>query len=247
MEKYFNIRYEFDRDAVDRAIDERLTSPGADYICVADGVVAENVQRMPEYEAVVNGGMFSICDSGYVPLYLKLIYGIDRGQYCGHELFTHIVNKKKYRMMFLGTSDKVLSPLKKRLVEVDSRIASMQFEALPFAEAEHFDFERIAEKINADKPDIIWVSLGAPKQEKFMHYLKPYINHGILISVGAVFKFVSGIDERRAPQWMVKCKLEFLYRIFMEPRKQSRRAWSILHGLPRLLSEEIKRKKTGQS
>ena len=80
MEEYFNIRYEFDRDKVHKAIDKRLTAKGSDYICVSDGVVLDSVTRNPTYKDIINGGMFSICDSSYVPLYLKFLYGINRGQ-----------------------------------------------------------------------------------------------------------------------------------------------------------------------
>ena len=72
METYFNIRYEFDRKAVHQSVDTRLNEPGSDYICVADGVILNTANRFPEYLQVVNGGMFAICDSSYVPLYIKM-------------------------------------------------------------------------------------------------------------------------------------------------------------------------------
>lgn len=71
MENYFNIRYEFDRQAVLRAIDEALLLGTPGYICVSDGVILSTVNRDPDYCNVVDGSMFSICDSGYVPLYLR--------------------------------------------------------------------------------------------------------------------------------------------------------------------------------
>lgn len=76
MENYFNIRYEFDKRAVLQAIDEALLLGKPGYICVSDGVILSTVNRDPDYRQVVDGAMFSICDSGYVPLYLRWIYGI---------------------------------------------------------------------------------------------------------------------------------------------------------------------------
>ena len=75
MENYFNIRYEFDKRAVLQAIDEALLLGKPGYICVSDGVILSTVNRDPDYRQVVDGAMFSICDSGYVPLYLRWIYG----------------------------------------------------------------------------------------------------------------------------------------------------------------------------
>lgn len=75
MEKYFNINYEFSPEEVWRRIDLQLSKNEADYICVADGVILNNANRKPDYLKIVNDGMFAICDSGYVPLYIKWLYG----------------------------------------------------------------------------------------------------------------------------------------------------------------------------
>ena len=66
MENYFNIRYEFDKRAVLQAIDEALLLGKPGYICVSDGVILSTVNRDPDYRQVVDGAMFSICDSGYI-------------------------------------------------------------------------------------------------------------------------------------------------------------------------------------
>ena len=75
METYFNIHYEMDKEAVWRYIDAQVQEEKPAYVCVADGVILNIANRNPEYLEVVNGGMFSICDSSYVPIYLKWIYG----------------------------------------------------------------------------------------------------------------------------------------------------------------------------
>ena len=106
METYFNIRYEMDKGEVHQAIDKQVQTNNPAYICVADGVVLNIANRNPDYLEVVNGSLFSICDSGYVPIYLKWIYGIEREQYCGSQIFMDIIQKKKYRMFFMGTSTK---------------------------------------------------------------------------------------------------------------------------------------------
>ena len=86
MNTYFNIRYEFDKKLVWNRIASQVKAEKSDYICVADGVVLNIANRKPEYLRVINGGMFSICDSGYVPLYLKWIYGVRYEQYCGAQI-----------------------------------------------------------------------------------------------------------------------------------------------------------------
>lgn len=76
-----------------------------------------------------------------------------------------------------------------------------------------------------------------------MNRLKPFLNHGVMIAVGAAFKFYSGTEEKRAPEWMVKAHLEFVYRILRDPSKQLRRCGWILWTLPGLLYGEWKKSK----
>lgn len=240
--KYFNINYEMDRAEVHRAIERKVKEDKADYICVADGVILNIANRKPEYLKVVNGGMFAICDSSYVPLYLRWIYGRHYEQYCGSQIFIDIIRSRKYRMIFMGTSQNTLDGLKENLKKENPEVEGMQFVELPYKAVEDFDYEGIAKEIEADGVDIIWVALGAPKQEIFMSKLKPHLKRGVMIAVGAAFKFYSGTDVKRAPQWMIKCHLEFVHRIFKEPKKQLKRCSMILLTLPQLLVEETMRK-----
>lgn len=243
MERYFNIRYEFSKEKVRSAIVARLAQPGSDYICVSDGNILNNTYKDKDYLDVINGGMFSICDSSYVPLYLKLIYNINRDQYAGSDIFYDIVKEGKYRMIFLGTEQTTLDSLRKELVKINPAVQLMTFKELPFLPVEDFDYENIAKMIEEDKADIVWISLGAPKQERFMAYLKPYLNHGVMIAIGATFNFFSKLKIKRAPKWMVKNHMEFIYRIYSEPRKQLMRCWGILSTLPSIIKNEYKEKR----
>jgi len=92
--------------------------------------------------------MFSICDSSYVPLYLRWLYGIERKQYCGSEIFMDIIRQKKYRMFFMGTSQGTLQGLSYHLSQIDERINGMTFYELPFCNVEDFDYPGIAQMID---------------------------------------------------------------------------------------------------
>lgn len=67
MEKYFNIRYEFDKLEVHRSIEKQLKKDVPGYICVADGNILTTMQRDPDYNKMVEESIFSICDSSWVP------------------------------------------------------------------------------------------------------------------------------------------------------------------------------------
>lgn len=243
MNIYFNIRYEMDREEVHRAIERRIAENRADYICVTDGVIVNMANRNPDYLDVVNGGLFSICDSSYVPLYIRMIHGHKHRQYCGCQIFRDIVSKQKYRMMFLGSRQPVLNGLRAELAKWNPDVLDMKFIELPFLDVDDFDYPAIADMIDKDGADIIWVSLGAPKQEIFMSRLKPFLSRGIMIAIGAAFKFYSGQGAQRAPDWMVKYHLEFIYRLGQEPAKQFRRCFNIVRTLPRMLHNEWNNKK----
>lgn len=244
MEKYFGIQYEFDKSVVLNTIDELTRSQNADYVCVADGVTLSMSQNYPLLKNVLDDAGVVICDSGWVPVFLRWLYGIERSQYSGSELFSDILHKKKYKMAFLGTSNSILKPLRENISKIDHQILDMPFMSLPFRPVEDFDYKQIAESINEENPDIIWVALGMPKQEIFMSYLKPHLNRGVCIGVGAAFKFFSGLPgHKRAPQWMIKCKMEWIYRIIYEPKKQLGRCWLIVRTVPGLLYLEQKSKK----
>lgn len=243
MEKYFNIRYEFDKAVVQERIAQKVTEQGAGYICVADANILQQVHNDLSYRKVVDGSMFSICDSSWVPIFVNRIYGIKHEHYCGSMIFKDIIEMKCYRQFFMGTSTEVLTALKANLTKMDPAIEGMTFYELPFCKVEEFDYPAIAEMVNCDNPDIIWVALGAPKQEIFMSKLNPYLNRGVQIAVGAAFKFYSGLEEKRAPEWMRRMHLEFVYRIFAEPKKQWARCKQIICTLPRIFREEKKRKR----
>lgn len=242
METYFNVCYEFSRESVHDRIARQLQIGIASYICVADGVVLSMANRAPEYLKVVNGGMFSICDSSYVPLYIRWIYGKRYKQYCGSQIFMNIIRSRKYRMIFMGTSQTTLNGLRNNLLKENPDVANMQFVELPYKAVDDFDYESIAQMIKSDGADIIWIALGAPKQEIFMNRLNPFLSYGVMIAVGAAFKFHSGTDEKRAPQWMVKLHLEFLFRIMCDPKKQLKRCGWIVSTLPGLLYNEWRKR-----
>lgn len=243
MEKYFNIRYEFDKAVVQERIAQKVKEQGAGYICVADANILQQVHNDLSYRKVVDGSMFSICDSSWVPVFVNRIYGIKHEHYCGSMIFKDIIEMKRYRQFFMGTSTKTLAALKENLTVMDPAIKDMTFYELPFCNVEDFDYPAIAEMVNRDNPDIIWVALGAPKQEIFMSKLNPYLKRGVQIAVGAAFKFYSGLEEKRAPEWMRRMHLEFVYRIFAEPKKQWARCKLIIRTLPQIFREEKKRKR----
>ena len=110
---------------------------------------------------------------------------------------------------------------------------------LPFASIDDFDYEDIANQIDSIDADIIWVSLGAPKQEFFMQRLLPYLKRGVMLGVGAAFSFY--LDELKDYKLRFgEIRLNWILRLFTEPKKQFRRVGTMLLCYPRIYLKEKK-------
>jgi N-acetylglucosaminyldiphosphoundecaprenol N-acetyl-beta-D-mannosaminyltransferase len=83
------------------------------------------------------------------------------------------------------------------------------------------DAEAVA-RVNAARPEIVWVGLGCPRQELWMATHRPHLDTAALMGVGAAFDFLTG-RVRQAPRWMQRSGLEWLFRLIQEPRRLWRR------------------------
>jgi N-acetylglucosaminyldiphosphoundecaprenol N-acetyl-beta-D-mannosaminyltransferase len=80
----------------------------------------------------------------------------------------------------------------------------------------------VVDEINRARPDVVWVGIGVPKQEKWMAQMRPHLEAPLLIGVGAAFDFHAGLVPQ-APFWMQESGLEWAYRLAHEPRRLWRR------------------------
>lgn len=243
MKKYFNVYLEFDKHKVDEIIKETIITGGKGYVCSVEGNVLATANRNREYLDIVNGAIVNICDGGSIAFLASSIHCEKLTSYIGADLFINYIKKREFKSFFLGNTCEVLKGLKENLSKIDESINRMRFEELPFRNVDEFDYPEIARMINENNPDIIWVSLGAPKQEIFMSKLLPYINRGVMFGFGAIFNFYSCVDnQRRAPELFLKLKLEWLYRVLMGERRIGKRALAYVKLLPGLVLQEFKQK-----
>ena len=78
------------------------------------------------------------------------------------------------------------------------------------------------EKVNKFKPDVLFVGMTAPKQEKWAFENKNKLNANVICSIGAVFDFYAG-TTKRPPRWMINLRMEWLGRLLKEPKRMWRR------------------------
>lgn len=127
------------------------------------------------------------------------------------------------RCMFMGSSPKVLALIVERAKAVYPNIEVVTYSPPYKPEFTEEDNEAIIRAINVADPDLLWIGMTAPKQEKwtYAHWDELDI-HCHVGTIGAVFDFFAG-TYRRAPQWWQDHSLEWLYRLLKEPRRMWRR------------------------
>ncbi|MDL2277339.1 WecB/TagA/CpsF family glycosyltransferase [Parabacteroides sp. OttesenSCG-928-G07] len=240
MKCYFNILLEFDKTIVNETIENTVRNSQKGYVCAIESNNLTIANKNEEFRKIINNALVNICDGSNITWFLSKIHKQPYKSYVGNDIFLHFIAQKKYRHYFLGNTPDILHNLRENLFKIDPQISQMQFIGLPFRGVEKFDYPSIADSINKDKPDLIWVSLGAPKQEIFMSMLCPYIQKGVLFGVGAAFNFNAKVGPvKRAPKWMRNLRMEWVYRAFEEPQKNIPRYWGFLKLLPKLLINEI--------
>jgi len=179
----------------------------------------------PALLAILNGAELWAPD-GIAPLWAARLLGYRNVQRApGPEImleFLRRANEKGYSSYFYGDTESTLNALRRKVLRdfPKHRIAGMF--SPPFRTMTTEENDHIVEKINAARPDVLWVALGAPKQDLWIYDRLPRLNVPVAIGVGAAFAFVSGAVPR-CPQWIGRAGFEWAYRLMREPKKLWRR------------------------
>jgi N-acetylglucosaminyldiphosphoundecaprenol N-acetyl-beta-D-mannosaminyltransferase len=177
------------------------------------------------YRAIVNSADLSVPD-GIAPVLVSRIRGYQGARRApGAEImkeFFRRANQRGYSSYFYGDTDATLATLQTRLVESwpGHRIAGMY--SPPFRPLTAQEDDEAIERINEARPDILWVGLGAPKQDRWIHERLTRLKVPVAIGVGAAFAFTAG-TVRQCPEWVGSMGLEWAYRFSKEPAKLWRR------------------------
>lgn len=125
----------------------------------------------------------------------------------------------KMSFYFLGASEDTLSLIKHNLMQKAAKLNIVGVYSPPYKNIlSEEDNVEIIKHINAVKPDVLWVGMSAPKQEKWIYKNLSKLDTSMAIGVGAVFDFIAG-KQKRSPLWMQRAGLEWLYRMLQEPAR----------------------------
>jgi N-acetylglucosaminyldiphosphoundecaprenol N-acetyl-beta-D-mannosaminyltransferase len=144
------------------------------------------------------------------------------GRVYGPDLMLAVLERQRHRHFFYGggpgVAKRLAENMKRRFPKVD--IAGIL--EPPFAPLDKLCTPEAAQAINDSRPDVVWVGMSSPKQDRWMAQMRPLLDAPALIAVGAAFDFHTGA-VRQAPLWMQRSGLEWLFRLAVEPRRLWRR------------------------
>lgn len=130
--------------------------------------------------------------------------------------------RKGYRHFLYGGAPGVAEDLAQRLAQHFPGLEVAGYYSPPFRPLSELEQAEVASLINQVSPDVVWIGLSTPKQERWMAEFQKKLRVPVLIGVGAAFDFHAG-RTRQAPEWMRENGFEWLYRLLSEPRRLWRR------------------------
>lgn len=149
-----------------------------------------------------------------------------REKVSGSDLFPRVCElaaKKGYRLFFLGAApgvaDKAAGKIREQYPEI---LITGTYSPRQGFEQDEKEMAYIRELIQTEKPDILILALGTPKQEYYIYQNRESLNVPVSLCLGASLDFAAG-NVKRAPQWMQNCGLEWLYRLSKEPKRLFKR------------------------
>lgn len=190
--------------------------------------------KNPQLQSMLNSAELWVPD-GIAPIWVARLRGhrgVERAP--GAEIMREFFNRagqKSFRSFFYGDTDSTLLALQATLARDYPGHEIAGVFSPPFRRLTPEEDREIIERINAARPDVLWVGLGMPKQDIWIYERLDRLKVPVAIGVGAAFAFVAGTVPR-CPEWMGRTGFEWVYRFLKEPKKLWRR--DLLDG-PRFL------------
>jgi N-acetylglucosaminyldiphosphoundecaprenol N-acetyl-beta-D-mannosaminyltransferase len=207
-------------------MDATVQTGGKGYICVAATHTVVATQDDPELAAAVRDASLVVPDGQPVVWAMNAlghdlpnrVYGPDlMAKYCERSALTGA-----RLFLYGGRNQGTLVQLALNLRHRFDGVQIVGGHSPPFHALSDEELDDIVEEINRAKPDVVWVGIGVPKQEKWMRAMRERLDAPVLVGVGAAFDFHAGLVPQ-APSWMQAAGLEWLFRLIQEPRRLWRR------------------------
>jgi N-acetylglucosaminyldiphosphoundecaprenol N-acetyl-beta-D-mannosaminyltransferase len=188
------------------------------YVCFANVHMVMEAYKDPSFRTVINEANLVAPDGKPLSVFLKLSEGIKQDRICGMDLLPDLLRKAEASgksVYFYGTTEDLLKAIEQKAKNEFPALRISGYYSPPFRDLSPAEKSHIVHRINEAAPDLVFVSLGCPKQEKWMAEHRDKIG-ACLLGLGQAFKVYAG-QEKRLPPWMRDLSLEWVYRLYLEP------------------------------
>ena len=224
-EEIFGIRYAVgDVMSAVSAVMGSLKSLGGGYICFSNVFTVATALDKPIYKDALNGSSFTFPDGAPIAKKLRKKGKVMARRIAGPDFMEALLKATadgKVRHFFYGSTEDTLDKLTANIREKHPDMNIVGRYSPPYRSLTADEDREIIRTINETKPDIVWIGLGAPKQEMFMYHHKDKIS-GLMVGVGAGFDYQAG-TVKRAPLWMQRMSLEWFHRLITDPKRLAKR------------------------
>ena len=160
-----------------------------------------------------------------IVLALRLLIGKKLKKIAGDDLFRYEMERAhtiEGKCFFLGSSEKTLKLIREKAEKEYPRLKIYSYSPPYKPEFSEEESQNMIDAVNEVDPDVLFIGMTAPKQEKWAYKYFPQLNAGHICCIGAVFDFYAG-TVKRAPNWMISAGMEWFYRLVKEPKRMWRR------------------------
>ena len=189
------------------------------YVCVAPVSTLVDARRDPKYMQVLMAAGMVTPDGMPVVWLARSRSCKDIGRTYGPDLMQALCHQGQalgLRHYFYGGTEDTLARLQQKLLETYPQMLVVGSYAPAFHPEVWQEDKGVIDSINDAAADIVWVGLGSPKQDFWMHVHRPLLNAPVIVGAGAAFDFCSGA-KLQAPRWMQASGLEWFFRLCCEP------------------------------
>ena len=207
-------------------VDDRIAARDRAYVTAAAVHLVMSSRQDPEARAATLGADLIVPDGQPLVWALRALGRPLRARVYGPDLMAAYCERMAHSgataYLYGGRSPEALDRLTDALRERFPGLRIVGGYSPPFRELSDAECERVAAEINDSGADVVWVGIGQPKQEKWMARMRPLLQAPVLVGVGAAFDFHAGLVPQ-APGWMQARGLEWVFRLYQEPRRLWRR------------------------
>lgn len=196
------------------------------YVCCVNVHMCMEAQQDPAFMQVVNEADLATADGVPILRSLNRFHGLKQERVPGNDLMPAVMaaaEKAGLSIFFHGGEQAVLDKVVARAATDHPRLKIAGVWSPPFRARTPEEEQAEVDRIKASGAHIVMVSLGCPKQEKWMNAMKDRVP-AVMLGVGGAFLLYAGVDKR-APLWMRRASLEWAYRFALEPKRLWKRYW----------------------